>query len=161
MQCELEEHLNCSRNRLASFPLFPVRFSVFRKVSTFPPAPRPVPTQPQGGSARLDSEIIHRNSRRPPPALNPETVFVTPRPRSPRTLSCSLVHLLSLDAPILFICFLRSTSGTLPGRPKQLNIHPLYRTEARRARKLTTSSCSTRRCCVTMPINGKRRSKVC
>lgn len=50
--------------------------------------------------------------------------------------------------------------GVPPGRPNSSMVTPLFRTVTR-TEKLAAASCSTGRCCATMPINGKGRSKVC
>lgn len=86
-------------------------------------------------SAFLDSESIHRNSRRLPPILNSETTFVTPYSQTlyPFSLSLCLSHLALSFRHSFLLAFLWLNSGTLPGKLKQLNkVHPVYRTEARR-----------------------------
>lgn len=131
----VEEHLDCSRNPLASFPLFPARFNVFRKVSTFPPALHPVPTQPQGCSALLGAEIIQKfqASAASTQCRDPlcHSTPLCPAPSLALGFPCSLSTRLSfLFVPVVNIRHPSRKDETAEYSPS------VYRTVARRAKQL-------------------------
>lgn len=126
---DVQEHQNCSRKHLASFPLFPVLLSVYWQLTTpSTPAVGALPSQLRSGSV-LHSELTHRS----PGDCHHYSVLGS---------SFSLQASSAFTLPSSFLlAFLWLNSGAFPERLKQLNkVHPLLcsGTVARRECKAQT-----------------------